>query len=506
MMLFKSLLHIAALMSTVVAFDTKGKCYLIDGPPACPTGERLLMELAPLLSQDADILLPSSPAWDQSRSSAPRIQPSFIASVHVTTEKDVEATVKYANRLKVPFLAITGTHGWATSLNKIHGGIQINMRKLNNTKVHPDGKRATVGGGTMQYELVRSLYSQGKKLTSTGLCECVSVVGPLLGGGHSVLQGAHGFAADNLLSARLVLANGTAITVSSTSNPDLFWAIRGAGHNFGIVTSLDLAVHDGSANWTFTALIFTHDKLESVFSTWNQLEAAHPDPGLLVLNGLMARNPAADPSHPIIIVQLMHAGHNPIASVYTSAFLSLSPIINSTTTDIPYSQLYVVAATNLDSPVCRKDENLSGFPVSSSEWNVPGLRAAFDRFSMFTANETYSTSAFILESYGRGRAMQVPKEENAVAPAERELHLLASPLLWWKGDDQEVRKRALSEGEKIREDMRGKGASKHTYVNYAVGWEDLEDLYGGGLRLERLRKLKEEWDPEGRFGFYIPIR
>jgi FAD/FMN-containing dehydrogenase len=61
----------------------------------------------------------------------------------------------------------------------------------------------------------------------------------MLGGGHGLLQGHYDLLADNLISARMVLANGTAVTVSSESNPDLFWAIRGAGHNFGIVTEFE---------------------------------------------------------------------------------------------------------------------------------------------------------------------------------------------------------------------------------------------------------------------------
>jgi FAD/FMN-containing dehydrogenase len=61
-----------------------------------------------------------------------------------------------------------------------------------------------------------------------------------LGGGHGWLQGFHGLVSDNFVTFHMVLANGRAITVSESSYPDLFWAMRGAGHNFGIVTSADL--------------------------------------------------------------------------------------------------------------------------------------------------------------------------------------------------------------------------------------------------------------------------
>jgi FAD/FMN-containing dehydrogenase len=125
----------------------------------------------------------------------------------------------------------------------------------------------------------------------------VSVIGPLLGGGHSMLQGLHGFASDNLVSARLVLADGSAITVSEKENPDLFWAVRGAGHNFGIITSFEVNVYDSKENWTMIVFTFTQDKLEGFFNTWNKLEIEREDPGLLVLNGVFARNPSIDSNH-----------------------------------------------------------------------------------------------------------------------------------------------------------------------------------------------------------------
>lgn len=128
----------------------------------------------------------------------------------------------------------------------------------------------------------------------TGFCECVSVIGPLLGGGHSILQGLHGFSADNLVSARLVLANGSAITSSAEKNPDLFWAIRGAGHNFGVVTSFEVKLYDAKETWTMIVFTFKQDKLEGFFNTWNRLEVKHVGLGSLVLNGVFVRNPAID--------------------------------------------------------------------------------------------------------------------------------------------------------------------------------------------------------------------
>ena len=93
----------------------------------------------------------------------------------------------------------------------------------------------------------------------------------MLGGGHGILQGRYGLLADQLISARMVLANGSAILVSSESNPDLFWGIRGAGHNFGVVTEFEYKIYDVGErkNWAYKSFIFTHDKVEELYTKAN---------------------------------------------------------------------------------------------------------------------------------------------------------------------------------------------------------------------------------------------
>ena len=93
----------------------------------------------------------------------------------------------------------------------------------------------------------------------------------MLGGGHGILQGRYGLLADQLISARTVLANGSAILVSAESNPDLFWGIRGAGHNFGVVTEFEYKIYDVEErkNWAYESFIFTHDKVEELYTKVN---------------------------------------------------------------------------------------------------------------------------------------------------------------------------------------------------------------------------------------------
>lgn len=128
-------------------------------------------------------------------------------------------------------------------------------------------------------------------------CDCVGYIAPTLGGGHGWLQGRYGLATDNLLSARIVLANGTAITVSDDENKDLFWAVRGAGVNFGIYPEIKIRIYDRTLEqdqWAASMFTFTHDKLERVFSIANEWLESPNRPVELMHYGVFAFNHDVD--------------------------------------------------------------------------------------------------------------------------------------------------------------------------------------------------------------------
>lgn len=179
----------------------------------------------------------------------------------------------------------------------------------------------------------------------------------------------------------------------------------------------------------------------------------------------------------------------------------------TTVTDIAWGDLFDVGGFGLESPVCRKNENILGYPNSFAQWNGSAMRRGFDLFSEITADETFSTSAWLLESYGWNGVQAVPESANAVAPEERSNHILTSPILWWPGDDEQDRLKAIAYGENMQKAVRDEGSAPHSYVNYAVGSEELQEVYGReAARIEKLKTLKRAWDPENRFGFYMPIQ
>jgi FAD/FMN-containing dehydrogenase len=173
--------------------------------------------------------------------------------------------IKFANKNSVPFLAVNGFHGSISTLGDMSSGIQILLTKLNGIKIASDGKTATIGGGVRSKDLTVS--------TVTGTCECVSYLGPGLGGGHGWLQGRYGLISDQFLSMRIVLANGDVKIVSKNDILDnLYWSMKGAGHNFGIVTEVTSKIYDlQRPDYALQTLVFTGDKVEQVYDLANKL-------------------------------------------------------------------------------------------------------------------------------------------------------------------------------------------------------------------------------------------
>ena len=109
------------------------------------------------------------------------------------------------------------------------------MRGLNQVTFNPQKTQATIGGGAISSDVIDTAYANDAQIV-TGNCNCVGALGAGLGGGYGNLIGLYGFSVDNILSMDVVLPNGKTQTVTP-KQADLFWAFRGAGPNFGIVTS-----------------------------------------------------------------------------------------------------------------------------------------------------------------------------------------------------------------------------------------------------------------------------
>jgi FAD/FMN-containing dehydrogenase len=166
-------------------------------------------------------------------------RPAVIA--RATCDADVIAVIGFARATGLPLAVKAGGHSVA-GFSTIEGGVLLDLGPMKGIAVDAEARRVRVEPGVNWGELdaatqEHGLATTGGRMTTTG------VAGFVLGSGSGWLERLHGLACDNLVSARVVTADGRVVTASENENTDLFWGLRGGGGNFGVVTEFELKLH-----------------------------------------------------------------------------------------------------------------------------------------------------------------------------------------------------------------------------------------------------------------------
>ncbi|KAK3933876.1 hypothetical protein QBC46DRAFT_430719 [Diplogelasinospora grovesii] len=434
--------------------------------------------------------------------SSPRVNVVIVPG----TEGDVFETVQFANEKGLPFLAYSGAHGSITTLGRMDHGVEISLSQLSSVTIAPDGRTAEIGGGTLSKTVTDALWAAGKQ-TVTGTCECVSYLGPALGGGHGWLQGHYGLVADQIISYNVVLANGTLRTV--TDKDDLFWGLKGAGHNFGIVTSVVSKIYGSSQKgWAIETLVFSGEKVEVIYAAANEHLTKNGTQPVDVINwSYWYNDPSTDPNGPVIAFYIIQEGVTSVDQIYTQPFRDIGPLSVQPASGT-YQDLAGWTGISNSSTPCQKAGTANPrFPIYLREYNATAQKEAYELFANATRGDSaFNNSLFMFEGYSLQGVRAIASRETAFA--YRGDNLLVAPLITYAPAGKTLDKEAAQIGNRLREILR-KGSGKkemHVYVNYAYGDETLENWYGSGKwRLERLAALKNRYDPQGRFSFYGPI-
>src|ERR1051326_495332 len=189
------------------------------------------------------VILPTDSSYETARrvfywNAGTERKPQVI--VQCATDEDALRAVEFARRHALEMAARAGGHshlGWGCS-----NGLVIDLSGMKRIAIDPLRRIARAEGGVLSGEVARAAGRHGLAPV-LGQCPGVGASGLFLGGGLGWLSGLHGASCDNVLSARVVAADGRVLTADAERHPDLFWALRGAGANFGITTSFECRLH-----------------------------------------------------------------------------------------------------------------------------------------------------------------------------------------------------------------------------------------------------------------------
>jgi len=189
------------------------------------------------------IMLPQDSGYDQARKVYNAMidkHPAII--IRCVDVADVMASVKFAKAENLLVAVRSGGHNGG-GLGICDNGMVIDLSGIKYIRINPDDKTVRVGGGNTLGEVDHATHAFGLAVPA-GIVSTTGIGGLTLGGGIGYLSRKYGLTIDNLLEADMVLADGSFVTVNEKQHPDLFWAIRGGGGNFGIVTSFLFQAHD----------------------------------------------------------------------------------------------------------------------------------------------------------------------------------------------------------------------------------------------------------------------
>lgn len=309
-------------------------------------------------------------------------------------------------------------------------------------------------------------------------------------------MGEVGFGVDNIISLRVATASGTILTVSKTSYPDLFWALRGAGPNFGVVISATVKAAPATTTdrtaW-INNLFFTPDKLPAIAQAIDDLPLKPEQRIYLVLTS--SGPPLNEAS--VLVTGFLRKGTEETGRAAFKSIYDLGPSSSSSTVT-PYENW-----NDANIAFCARGDRKPAYSttITSMQPNTwPEIWALYTQFQAKGPN-----SAVLIERYNLTKARSAAKKSAAFNPALRDPAFAQAIVIPWY-TDAALDVEANEFGRRVRNlwSDNDDAARNPTYVNFAHGDESLDALYGSSL--PQLRALKKKWDPQGVFGQWFPIR
>jgi FAD/FMN-containing dehydrogenase len=426
---------------------------------------------------DPERVLVRGRAYDEARriwNGAVDHRPALI--VRCETPAEVQASILAARRHELPVSVRGGGHDWAGRALR-HGGLVIDLSRMRHVAADAAARVATAEGGATTRDVVAAATPR-ELAAATGTVGSVGMAGLTLGGGYGPLNGRFGLALDNLLGAEVVLADGRLVMTDSTHESALYWAIRGGGGNFGVVTSMRIRLHP-LKQLLAGFIIYPWSQAADVWRGLRDIVAAAPDE-LTVQSGVLS----GPDGGPTLFLSPVWSGDLAQGDRAVDALRRLGrPLIsqNAPMTYVDMLSLFDGFAAGRHYAI--RTRSLRGFTPDV-------ISALVDAGSARTS----PLSAISIHHF-HGAAARVPIESTAFGI--RRHHLLVEIVAAWEPNDHNgARHRSWADAVST---ALARGALPGGYANLLGPDEHEQIAHAYGHNAARLGAAKLRFDPDGIF-------
>ena len=431
------------------------------------------------------LVQPDDPAYDAARAGwNGAIDRCPAAVAYAGDADDVAAAVRAAREAGLAFTIRAGGHS-VSGRSVRDGALCIDVRALRSVHVDPERRVVRVGGGALLGELDAATQQHGLAVPA-GQISHTGVGGLALGGGIGWLMRHHGLTVDSLLAADVVLADGEAVRASADEHPDLFWALRGGGGDFGAVTSFEFRAHPVGPAVLGGMLVYPWELAGAALRATRELMAAAPDE-LTVFVALITAPPeepfpAELRGRPAAVVALAWSGDVAEGRRVLAPLLRSCPPVVDLVAPMPY----VALQSMLDQTAphgWRFYDRLHYLPEVGDDF-VDALLAGFE--------QAPTPHSHVMTAWMGGAIDRVPSGATAFG------HRGARALTWIIGcsGDDPLEPAAAWVG-RLWEDT-ARFAARGVYVNALDAGRPVRDAYADDV-WERLVAVKRRYDPDGAF-------
>ena len=432
--------------------------------------------------------LPGETGYDEARTIwNAMIDRRPAAIVRAAGASDVIQAVRLAAQHGLVLSVRGGGHNIAGNA-VCEGGLMLDLSRMTSVRVDPKGRTARVEPGARLADLDKETQAFGLA-TPVGINSTTGVAGLALGGGFGWISRKHGLTVDNLLSADVVTAGGELVRASQTEHPDLFWALRGGGGNFGVVTSFEFRLHPVGPQVIAGLIVHPFANAKQVLGEYRRLVAKAPDE--LCCWAVMRKAPplpflpATVHGTEVLVLALCHAGDpaagekavapfkaigKPIADVvgpspFTAWQTAFDPLLTPGQRNYWKSHDFVELADGLIDVLLNSVRRL---PSPQCEIFIGNLGGAINRVAAEATAYPHRNVNFVMNVHTRWSS---PSEDAACIKWARELHDAAAPF-----------------------------ATGGVYVNFMPEDESQRVRTGAyGPNYARLAEIKAKYDPKNLF-------